>query len=251
MSPPNDQQWHPPFLPGVSPKPDLWAWHVKPTPHSAGVYFTNADARLRPRESFIGPQLYFLDDTSRLEITPYNFPELYADLKRMERHADVHGYRFYILPVVANIARHIPSERAIILSAQQMSAQKYEDFLFWAGHEIGHAWRFAHDRAKPVPIHGGNFINHRDYTNQKVDTAKRDEVEADLAAACLLGSIQPALNAFENFRKYGESSEYPSTERRIAALKAMSPFDCTHFDLNYTFKPLPTPKLMRPAAHTK
>ncbi|MFM9889955.1 MAG: hypothetical protein ACKVOE_04815 [Rickettsiales bacterium] len=221
-----------PLKPGVPPDHYIWPVLTRDfppqavAPHSAAAYFTNPDSRLRPREPYPGPRPYFTKEAPELKITPYNFPDLYADLHTMMRQANLDGYRFHIRPKVDGIAGHSHAKKIIILGADQMNVQNYESFLFEVGHELGHEWRFTYDHAKPVPIRAGGFPTIRDYALHREETAKRDEVEADMISVCLLGKIQPMMHAWEVIGYRVESGNHPSTARRVEAVKAMHPSDC-------------------------
>lgn len=253
----SDAQQHPsyvfPLKPGVIlPHFDWPTWPPQakpkpPAPHSAAAYFTNPDARLRPVEPSLGPRLYFTKEAPNLPITQYNFPTLYRDIHAMLQRAGLGHYNLFIREDYRGTAGSNVQTKLIILSAKQMSTQTYESMLYEVGHEIGHQWRHTHDKEKPIPIRGGNFIHFRDYKNHLQDTAKRDEAEADLMGFCLLGSAEPMRKAWEVLGFHRETGTHPSTTRRLAAVEAASPYDCFHFGLHSLLVPPVTPRVPKAA----
>jgi hypothetical protein len=185
------------------------------------VYFTNLDARLRPVEPSVGPQIYFMTKGEDLKVTPYNFPELHALFEQFKRHASSEPYSLYIAEYYPNKAYIDRTKQTITISLDQLNMNSFESIQFLMGHELGHLWHDKH-------AHKHSSLPH----HQAFTAEKFLEVEADMFARCLSGNTQAIMRGIRMMGINQEGDTHPSTQRRLAAVIATSPYDCIPFGLN-------------------
>ncbi|PZP85234.1 MAG: hypothetical protein DI582_06610 [Azospirillum brasilense] len=197
-----------PYLPGV--RPLQWDFpRTPPRPYSREAFFTNPDARLRPREPLIGPQLYFTQEPKKLAVNQWNFPEINAEFLRIRSALGLHEYNLFIIPDYPNGATVRYNSKEVLIGTNFLNDLNY-DGIRWVlghelGHELGHAWRFNHQKAphlrSALPLKRDGHVS---------------EVEADIIAACLDGNISRTLRGMEVLNAKNDGQLHPSAENRRA-----------------------------------
>ena len=190
-------------------------------PNSAEAWFTNADARMRPRASLLGHQLYFLPGHDELTVTAYNFPQLHARFNDMQERAGIFPpYRLVIGRDVPGKATVQSNTRTVRVDLSILNRDDFDGFQFWLGHELGHAWQHQNPSHRRIPIR-----------DRRVATGDQWESEADIFAYCLTNDRTSILRGMNGLSQGGGENHAPRAARQGAVASAQ-PDDCLPFRIN-------------------
>lgn len=193
-------------------------------PFSADAYFTNPDARLRPKQPLLAlanAPLYFRDGQDKVEVTPFNFPALHTQFTLMQWKAGLtEPYKLYIgrdVPSKASILKH-GDRREIKLDLGILNRSDWSSVQFWLGHELGHAWQYANPEPR-IPMR-----------DPRVEPKQQYEVSADIFSMCLATDRGGILRGMSRLSVHNSES-HPGREIRQDSVKAATHGDCQIFGL--------------------
>ena len=191
-----------PYAPGVNPLTfDIPA-------------FTNADPRLRPQWTvpvIKGPNGGYV-------ITPQAFPALYQEFHAMLIKAGAPNYELVVSNQIAPLAGRNLTDRnvhRILINQHLFNTWKFDELTeMIVGHEVGHAWRFAHPHAKQLPAPA------------PFTPTKTAEYEADMLGLCLHGNLTGFNQWMADKQEHGNPADYPTNPELMAAVRSMHWSDC-------------------------
>ena len=166
--------------------------------------FRNSNASLRPRVP-VSPGGRTTNNEPYYIVNSANFPELYNVFQEMG--GEALGYQLAIVGGGNNNAAPYYNRRIIGIGLELLNnAGGLADIRVLMAHEIHHVQQRERN--------GG-----RDFPNDPVQRRYR-ESEADLAAACEAGSVDPVIDMLRRLNVgRSEDPNYPSLDNRIAILQ--------------------------------
>jgi hypothetical protein len=186
-----------------------------PRPHSLEALFTNPDPRLRPRESVIGPQMYFIPLQQKLAVTQWNFPEIHEVFTQISQRLGVSDYRLSILPNHPDGAVVRYRDKEVLIGANFLNSMTFDSVHWLLGHELGHAWRNKNPDAPQLRS-----------ARPMASASHAGEIEADIVSLCMHKDHATIMRGMKVLRRETDGAQHPSRANRIASIEQTPLYEC-------------------------